>query len=148
MIAVLGLYRQLTSLFIRFDPMIPRVRLPLGLKWARTLVGPICNPSRRTQPPKWISTWPNSTPVYFGPNSDKIFLILGNILNLFLCYRYLYIYGWWYSFFGRCANDEPFAPTYQVSKERAKSLGINYIPLDVSLKETVESLKEKNFVSF
>ncbi|XXG79452.1 hypothetical protein AAC387_Pa09g0512 [Persea americana] len=47
----------------------------------------------------------------------------------------------------KCANDEPFVPTYQVSKEKAKSLGINHIPLDVSLKETVESLKEKNFVS-
>ena len=38
-------------------------------------------------------------------------------------------------------------PTYQVSKEKAKSLGIEYIPLETSLKETVESLKEKQFVS-
>ncbi|XP_058077513.1 phenylacetaldehyde reductase-like [Magnolia sinica] len=45
----------------------------------------------------------------------------------------------------KCADDEPFRPTYQVSKERAKSLGVNYIPLDVALKETVESLKEKSF---
>jgi hypothetical protein len=39
-------------------------------------------------------------------------------------------------------------PTYQVSKERAKSLGIEFTPFEVSLKETVESLKEKGFVSF
>ncbi|KAK6925599.1 NAD-dependent epimerase/dehydratase [Dillenia turbinata] len=45
----------------------------------------------------------------------------------------------------KCADDKPFVPIYQVSKEKAKSLGIDYIPLDVSLKETVESLKEKKF---
>ncbi|GMY16258.1 phenylacetaldehyde reductase-like isoform X1 [Fagus crenata] len=48
----------------------------------------------------------------------------------------------------KCADDKPFVPTYQVSKEKTKSLGIEYIPFEVSLKETVESLKEKNFFSF
>ncbi|XP_062173274.1 phenylacetaldehyde reductase-like [Alnus glutinosa] len=48
----------------------------------------------------------------------------------------------------KCADDKPFVPTYQVSKERAKSLGIEFTPFEVSLKDTVESLKEKNFVSF
>ncbi|CAI0450123.1 unnamed protein product, partial [Linum tenue] len=46
----------------------------------------------------------------------------------------------------KCADDKPYVPTYQVSKEKAKSLGIEFIPLEVSLKETVESLKEKGFV--
>ncbi|KAL4612275.1 hypothetical protein ACB092_08G186600 [Castanea dentata] len=48
----------------------------------------------------------------------------------------------------KCADDKPFVPTYQVSKERTRSLGIEYIPFEVSLKETVESLKEKKFISF
>ena len=39
-------------------------------------------------------------------------------------------------------------PTFQVSKEKASSLGIEFIPLKIALKETVESLKEKKFVSF
>ena len=47
----------------------------------------------------------------------------------------------------KCADDKPFVPTFQVSKEKAKSLGIEFIPLEVSLKETVESLKEKEFFS-
>uniref|UniRef100_A0A2N9F4G7 NAD-dependent epimerase/dehydratase domain-containing protein n=1 Tax=Fagus sylvatica TaxID=28930 RepID=A0A2N9F4G7_FAGSY len=34
----------------------------------------------------------------------------------------------------------------KVSKERAKSLGLNFTPLEVSLKDTIESLKEKNFL--
>lgn len=48
----------------------------------------------------------------------------------------------------KCADDEPFLPTYQVSKEKAKSLGVNFIPLKVTLKETIENLKEKGFASF
>ncbi|KAL2461224.1 NAD(P)-binding Rossmann-fold superfamily protein [Abeliophyllum distichum] len=36
----------------------------------------------------------------------------------------------------------------QVSQEKAKHLGINFTPFEVSLKDTVESLKEKNFLSF
>ncbi|KAL0464459.1 UNVERIFIED_CONTAM: Cinnamoyl-CoA reductase 1 [Sesamum latifolium] len=39
-------------------------------------------------------------------------------------------------------------PAYQVSKREAKSLGINFTPLEVSLKDTVECLKEKNLLSF
>ncbi|KAI3522833.1 hypothetical protein L1887_00884 [Cichorium endivia] len=46
----------------------------------------------------------------------------------------------------KCADDKPLAPTFVVSKEKAKSLGIEYIPLEESIKETVESLKEKNFL--
>lgn len=47
----------------------------------------------------------------------------------------------------KCADDKPFVPLYQVSKEKTQSLGIDYIPLKTSLKETVESLKEKGFIS-
>ncbi|CAN1158282.1 Phenylacetaldehyde reductase [Linum perenne] len=47
----------------------------------------------------------------------------------------------------KCADDKPYVPTYQVSKEKAKTLGIEFIPLEVSLKETVDSLKEKGFVA-
>ncbi|KAL9250022.1 Phenylacetaldehyde reductase-like protein [Drosera capensis] len=46
------------------------------------------------------------------------------------------------------ADDKPFAPTFHVSKEKTKSLGIEFIPLKVSLKETVDSLKEKHFAKF
>uniref|UniRef100_F6HPX2 Tetraketide alpha-pyrone reductase 1 n=1 Tax=Vitis vinifera TaxID=29760 RepID=F6HPX2_VITVI len=48
----------------------------------------------------------------------------------------------------KCADDKPYEPTYMVSQEKTKSLGIDFTPLEVSLKDTVESLREKNFVSF
>ncbi|XP_027079626.1 cinnamoyl-CoA reductase CAD2 isoform X2 [Coffea arabica] len=46
----------------------------------------------------------------------------------------------------KCADDKPFVPGYQVSKEKAKSLGIEFTPFEQSIKETVESLKEKKFL--
>lgn len=47
----------------------------------------------------------------------------------------------------KCADDKPLTPTYEVSIEKVKSLGVDLIPVEVSLKETVESLKEKKFLS-
>ncbi|KAI9073715.1 hypothetical protein K1719_044314 [Acacia pycnantha] len=44
--------------------------------------------------------------------------------------------------------DEPLTPKFQVSKEKAKTLGIEFIPLEVSLKEIVESLEEKKLLNF
>ncbi|MED6172988.1 hypothetical protein PIB30_055171 [Stylosanthes scabra] len=48
----------------------------------------------------------------------------------------------------KCEDDKPLEPTYQVSKEKAKSLGIEFTPLEVTLKETVESFREKKIVNF
>ncbi|CAL0329404.1 unnamed protein product [Lupinus luteus] len=48
----------------------------------------------------------------------------------------------------KCEDDEPYAPTYEISKEKAKSLGVKFIPFEVSLRDIVESLKEKKFVNF
>nr|CAB3463889.1 unnamed protein product [Digitaria exilis] len=48
----------------------------------------------------------------------------------------------------KCADDEPFALTYQVSRDRITSLGVELTPFETSLKEAIECLKEKGFVSF
>ncbi|TVU20742.1 hypothetical protein EJB05_30337 [Eragrostis curvula] len=48
----------------------------------------------------------------------------------------------------KCVDDRPFAPTYQVSRDKIRSLGVELAPFEASLKETIESLKEKGFVSF
>ncbi|CAI8608385.1 unnamed protein product [Vicia faba] len=48
----------------------------------------------------------------------------------------------------KCENEEPYLTTYQISKEKAESLGIEFTPLKVSLKETVESFREKKIVDF
>ncbi|XP_058752364.1 cinnamoyl-CoA reductase CAD2-like isoform X1 [Vicia villosa] len=48
----------------------------------------------------------------------------------------------------KCENEETYMTTYQISKEKAKRLGIEFTPLEVSLKETVESFREKKIVDF
>ncbi|XVF30520.1 hypothetical protein REPUB_Repub16aG0064900 [Reevesia pubescens] len=48
-----------------------------------------------------------------------------------------------------CTDENEFMPAFaafQVSQDKAKSLGVNFTPLEVSLKDTVESLKEKNLL--
>ncbi|OMO51097.1 NAD-dependent epimerase/dehydratase [Corchorus olitorius] len=48
----------------------------------------------------------------------------------------------------KCVDDEqsmPALPPFRVSQERVISLGLTFTPLEVSLKDTVESFKEKNF---
>ncbi|XP_021281693.1 cinnamoyl-CoA reductase 1-like isoform X3 [Herrania umbratica] len=47
----------------------------------------------------------------------------------------------------RCADEKLGVPVFQVSNDRAKSLGVNFTPMEVSIKDTVQSLKEKNFFS-
>lgn len=44
-------------------------------------------------------------------------------------------------------DHDEVEPTYKISKEKATSLGINFIPVRVALKETVESLKKNNFIN-
>ncbi|WJX87941.1 Coumarine and phenylpropanoid biosynthesis [Trifolium repens] len=48
----------------------------------------------------------------------------------------------------KCEDDGSYMLPYQISKEKAKSLGIEFTPLEVSLKETVESFIEKKIIDF
>ncbi|KAI3796456.1 hypothetical protein L1987_39127 [Smallanthus sonchifolius] len=48
----------------------------------------------------------------------------------------------------RCKDGKCVEPPYNVSRAKAESLGVNFTPLEVSIKDTVESLKEKNLLSF
>lgn len=46
----------------------------------------------------------------------------------------------------RCEDDEGAAP-YEISNERAnKGLGVDFIPWEQSVKDTVKSLKDKNYI--
>lgn len=47
----------------------------------------------------------------------------------------------------KCADDNPFVPTYTVSKEKIENLGLNYTPIEEALRDTVESLKEKKLLN-
>ncbi|KAK9036038.1 hypothetical protein V6N11_078059 [Hibiscus sabdariffa] len=44
-------------------------------------------------------------------------------------------------------EDKPLEPVFKVSQEKARSLGVGFIPWDVGLREIIESLKDKGFLS-
>ncbi|KAL5827335.1 hypothetical protein ACOSQ4_019132 [Xanthoceras sorbifolium] len=71
---------------------------------------------------------------------ENIFLLMLQLMKLGFLIR-LFVRN------QRYTEEKASAPIYQVSKERAHSLGITYIPPEVSLKDTVESLKERNFIN-
>ncbi|XP_076915794.1 phenylacetaldehyde reductase-like [Bidens hawaiensis] len=45
----------------------------------------------------------------------------------------------------KCADDGPIVK-YQISNEKVRSFGIDYISLEDGIKDTIESLKEKKFI--
>ncbi|KAL3732672.1 hypothetical protein ACJRO7_029339 [Eucalyptus globulus] len=47
----------------------------------------------------------------------------------------------------KCEDDKPFASKYEYSREKAEALGVNFTPLEISLRDTIESLREKGFIS-
>ncbi|KAJ4819160.1 Phenylacetaldehyde reductase [Rhynchospora pubera] len=47
----------------------------------------------------------------------------------------------------KCEDDKPFQSTYQVSKEKARTLGMSFIPFQIGITEIIESLKERGFVT-
>lgn len=47
----------------------------------------------------------------------------------------------------KCENDEPFMSTYEISKEKARSLGVEYVPLKEALKQTVDYFIEKGLIT-
>uniref|UniRef100_A0A2N9H104 NAD-dependent epimerase/dehydratase domain-containing protein n=1 Tax=Fagus sylvatica TaxID=28930 RepID=A0A2N9H104_FAGSY len=82
-----------------------------------------------------------------NPSASGRYCLVGRVMH---CYEVVKILRELFSDLNlpeKSEDDKPFVPTYQVSKERAESLGLNFTPVEVSLKDTVESFKEKKFLS-
>ncbi|XP_015573870.1 phenylacetaldehyde reductase-like isoform X3 [Ricinus communis] len=47
----------------------------------------------------------------------------------------------------KCSDDKPFVPKYEVSKEKIKALGLDFTPLEVTARDTIECFKEKGFIN-
>ncbi|XP_056170516.1 phenylacetaldehyde reductase-like [Syzygium oleosum] len=62
-----------------------------------------------------------ASPVLFSASDPQVFVILPE----------------------RCEDDGPLVSAYRVSRERVEGLGATFIPLEVSVRDTVESLMEK-----
>ncbi|KAM5552179.1 phenylacetaldehyde reductase [Rosa sericea] len=80
-----------------------------------------------------------------NPSASGRYCLVGSVKHCSEVVKMLYEISPALNLPDKCADDKPFTPTYQVSKERTQTLGVKYTPLEVSLKDTVESLKNKNF---
>ncbi|XP_050209189.1 cinnamoyl-CoA reductase CAD2-like [Mercurialis annua] len=47
----------------------------------------------------------------------------------------------------KCVDDDLFVPKYKVSKEKVKTLGLEFTPLELTTKDFIESLKMKGFIN-
>ncbi|KAK3423006.1 hypothetical protein EUGRSUZ_G03356 [Eucalyptus grandis] len=47
----------------------------------------------------------------------------------------------------KCEDEKPFSLKNEISTKKAEALGVDFTPLEVSLRDTVECLKEKGFIS-
>ncbi|CAN0862386.1 Phenylacetaldehyde reductase [Linum grandiflorum] len=48
----------------------------------------------------------------------------------------------------KCESDKTSQPTCKISQEKAKSLGLNFTPLEVSVRDTIECFKKKGVLRF
>ncbi|XP_048231877.1 phenylacetaldehyde reductase [Ricinus communis] len=46
----------------------------------------------------------------------------------------------------KCQDDKPFVTKYDVSKEKAKTLGVNFTPLEVTVVDTINCLMQKGLL--
>ncbi|KAL5566374.1 hypothetical protein UlMin_029538 [Ulmus minor] len=82
------------------------------------------------------------------PSASGRYCLVGQVVHISEALDILrQIYPSW-SLPEKCEDDKSPMPKYQVSKEKVKSLGINFTPFEVTLRDTVESLKEKGFLEF
>ncbi|XP_024187315.1 phenylacetaldehyde reductase [Rosa chinensis] len=80
-----------------------------------------------------------------NPSASGRYCLVGSVKHCSEVVKMLYEISPALNLPDKCADDKPFTPTHQVSKERTQTLGVRYTPLEVSLKDTVESLNNKNF---
>ncbi|KAH9774406.1 Epimerase domain-containing protein [Citrus sinensis] len=79
------------------------------------------------------------------PTANGRYLLVGSVVQLYDILKFLHEHYPTLLVAGKF--DAKYEPTCKVSQERAKSLGINFTPWEVGVRDTVESLKEKGFLS-
>ncbi|KAL1545002.1 phenylacetaldehyde reductase-like [Salvia divinorum] len=127
------------------------------------VIGPLLQPTLNTSSAAMLNlingaeTYPNSTfgwinvkdvarahiLAFENPSANGRYCLVERVAHLSEIVKILRELYPTYKLPEKCADDKPFVPLYQVSKEKSISLGVEFTPLEEGIKETVESLKEK-----
>ncbi|XP_015887113.3 phenylacetaldehyde reductase [Ziziphus jujuba] len=80
------------------------------------------------------------------PSASGRYCVVGHVLHNYEALKILKELYPALSIPEECEDEKALFPKPQMSKEKAKSLGVNFTPLEVSFRDAVESLKEKGFI--
>ncbi|KAG6713509.1 hypothetical protein I3842_05G157100 [Carya illinoinensis] len=80
-----------------------------------------------------------------NPSASGRYCLVGRVLQFFEFVKLMHELFPDINIPEKCGDDHPFASSYMVSRERAESLGLNFTPVEVTLKDTFESLRASNF---
>ncbi|XP_065864598.1 phenylacetaldehyde reductase-like [Euphorbia lathyris] len=86
---------------------------------------------------------------YENPSASGRYCLVGEVVHSSEALQMLHkLYPHLNLPYKECGDEKAGIIKYKVSKERAERLGVKYRAVEISLKDTVESLKEKNLLSF
>ncbi|XP_048334322.1 cinnamoyl-CoA reductase CAD2 isoform X2 [Ziziphus jujuba] len=80
------------------------------------------------------------------PSASGRYCLVGHVVHIYEALKILKELYPALSLPEECEDEKPLLPKHQVSKEKAKSLVVNFTSLEVSFRDTIESLKEKGFI--
>nr|XP_043623145.1 phenylacetaldehyde reductase-like [Erigeron canadensis] len=82
-----------------------------------------------------------------NPQANGRYLMVGNLVHSSLIMKILHKLDPTLIHSDRYKNSNCVEPSFSISRAKAESLGVEFTPLEVTIKDTVESLKEKNLLS-
>ncbi|XP_050276034.1 phenylacetaldehyde reductase-like isoform X2 [Quercus robur] len=81
------------------------------------------------------------------PAASGRYCIVAKVIHYFEVFKILHGLYPTLNLLEKCEDDKPLLPAYKISQDKAKSLVISFVPLEVSLRDTVESFKDYGFLT-
>ncbi|XP_075657360.1 phenylacetaldehyde reductase-like isoform X2 [Castanea sativa] len=81
------------------------------------------------------------------PAASGRYCINAKVIHYFEVFKILHGLYPTFNLLEKCEDDKPLLPAYKISQDKAESLGISFVPLEVSLRDTMESFKEYGFLT-
>ncbi|XP_065630954.1 phenylacetaldehyde reductase isoform X2 [Quercus suber] len=81
------------------------------------------------------------------PAASGRYCIVAKVIHYFEVFKILHGLYPTFNLLEKCEDDKPLLPAYKISQDKAKSLGISFVPLEVTLRDTMESFKDYGFLT-
>ncbi|KAL0004746.1 hypothetical protein SO802_012307 [Lithocarpus litseifolius] len=81
------------------------------------------------------------------PAASGRYCINAEVIHYFEVFKILHGLYPTFNLLEKCEDDKPLLPAYKISQDKAKILGISFVPLEVNLRDTMESFKDYGFLT-